>query len=943
MTTTPGYETTIGVVDPTDPTAPEEPRSERRQELTRGTMVGRYQIIKMIGRGGMGAVYAAHDPNLDRQVALKLLHSTSARNDDGAERMIREAQALARLDDPHVVQVYDAGEYEDQIFITMQLVDGVDLGTAITHKKPGVPLLISWFCDAGRGLAAAHAAGLVHRDFKPNNVLIDGRGRIAVTDFGLARTLEPSDERRHLTGVNAIMGTPAYMSPEQHGQQSAGPASDQFSFCVALWEALYDRHPFIAGDRSSIASMSPFAIGYQIFDGEIILPPKQRHVPRRVHEALVRGLSRDPDKRWPSMTDLIAEIAPAQKRRIWPLVVGIGALAAAGGGVAMWLVLANDPEQASCAQQSASRVTGAWSTTAAQALQAQFAKSGRSYAEKAAQQARTGLDRYATRWQNLAADVCEAERAASGKVPELVVRRHACLDSRLDSFRGVTTMLTSEAKPEFVDRAQAILDGLPDLADCIDESLPDVPPAAIATEVAKLDTELSAVEARAIAGDYATSKDAATKILARADQLKWPPLQVRAHFVIGRVQAALLLPARDELIAAGEIANANHLDREAARAWTMAQQAAGYEQSADALATLAPIARSAAQRTNDKVLIATAEIKRARALVRMRKWQDGAAACKAAYDNALTLDKKAAVDEARDCMLESLVPLGKGDDVEKLLAQILADKTTELGADHPTISDYLKVRVGQRLRKGDLVGARKDAEQMLAIRRKTYPEKHYRIAEAIKGLSDVVAAEGKADEADKLHREALAMLDETKSEHLVLLSALLVEIATREFISGKHKEGLERFEHAAKLVRKRAGDNSLELAILLLNYGQFKASENVEAGLGLIGEAREILENNKDRRAPVAGIAAAIIANNAKRYPDVVKFLDETLPLLGPNDDPEQIATAKSLLARALVETKGDKKRARQLATDAKTTFVKLGPSFDADVKVLDKVLAKLK
>jgi len=938
VTTTPGYETTIGVVDPT---MPQESLGERRQELARGTMVGRYQIIKLIGRGGMGSVYAAHDPNLDRQVALKLLHS--AHNDDAAERMIREAQALARLDDPHVVQVYDAGEYDDQIFITMQLVDGEDLGSAIAQRKPGVPQLIAWFCDAGRGLAAAHAAGLVHRDFKPNNVLIDRRGRIAVTDFGLARTLEPSDERRHLTGINAIMGTPAYMSPEQHGQLSAGPASDQFSFCVALWEALYDRHPFIAGDRSSIASMSPFAIGYQIFDGEIILPPKQRHVPRRVHEALVRGLSRDPAKRWPSINALIAELAPAQKRRIWPLALGIGTLAAAGGSVAMWLVLAQDPEQNSCAQQTAGRVTTVWSATTAQALQAQFAKSGRSYAEGAARQARSALDRYATRWQNLAADVCEAERAASGKVPELVVRRHACLDSRLDALRGLATMLTGEAKPEFVDRAQAIVDGLPDLADCIDESLPSTPPAAIASEVAKLETELSAVEARAVAGDYATSKDAATKILTRADQLKWAPLQARAHFVIGRVQAALLVPARDELIEAGEIASANHLDREAARAWTMAQQAAGYEQSADAVATLAPIARSAAQRTNDKVLIAMAEIKRARALVRMRKYQEGAAACKVAYDNALTLDKKAAVDEARDCMLESLVPLGASEDVEKLLAQIIADKSNELGVDHPTISDYLKVRVGLRLRKGKLPEARQDAEQMLAIRRRTYPEKHYRIAEAIKGLSDVVAAEGKAEEADKLHRDALAMLDETKSEHLVLLSALLVEIATRELITGKHEEGLDRFEHAAKLVRKRTGDNSLELAILLLNYGQFKANDNVEAGLGLIGEAREILERNKDRRAPVAGIAAAIIANNAKRYPDVVKIVDETLPLLGPNDDPEQIATAKSLLARALVETKGDKKRARQLATEAKTTFAKLGPSFAEDVKTLDKLLAKLK
>jgi serine/threonine protein kinase len=219
VTITPGYETTIGVLDPTTPSGP---MGDRRADLARGTMVGRYQIIKLIGRGGMGSVYAAHDPNLDRQVALKLLHSTH--NYEAAERMIREAQALARLDDPHVVQVYDAGEYDDQVFITMQLVDGEDLGTALARKKHSVPQIIGWFCAAGRGLAAAHDAGLIHRDFKPNNVLIDRRGRIAVTDFGLARSLDPVPEQRHLTGLGAIMGTPAYMSPEQHGQLTTSPA-----------------------------------------------------------------------------------------------------------------------------------------------------------------------------------------------------------------------------------------------------------------------------------------------------------------------------------------------------------------------------------------------------------------------------------------------------------------------------------------------------------------------------------------------------------------------------------------------------------------------------------------------------------------------------------------------------------------------------------------------
>jgi tetratricopeptide (TPR) repeat protein len=247
------------------------------------------------------------------------------------------------------------------------------------------------------------------------------------------------------------------------------------------------------------------------------------------------------------------------------------------------------------------------------------------------------------------------------------------------------------------------------------------------------------------------------------------------------------------------------------------------------------------------------------------------------------------------------------------------------------------------LRKGKLAEARKDAEQLVAIRKRVYPDRHYRIAEANAELADVLAAEGKAEEADKLNREVLAMLDETKSEQLVLITSLLVEVATHEFITGKHKEALERFEHAARLVRKRAGPTSLELAILLLNYGQFKAKENVEAGLGLVNEAREILERNKDRRAPIAGIAAAIIANNAKRYADVVRITDETLPLLGPNDDPEQIATTKWLLARGLAETHGDTKRARKLATEARVVFVKLGPSLAADVKAIDKFLAKLR
>ncbi|HEY5926184.1 MAG TPA: protein kinase [Kofleriaceae bacterium] len=942
MTQTPGYETTIGVVDPT---TPGDSMGMRRPELARGTMVGRYQIIKLIGRGGMGSVYAAHDPNLDRQVALKLLHSTG--NYEAAERMIREAQALARLDDPHVVQVYDAGEYDDQVFITMQLVDGEDLAAAIARKKPSVPQIIAWFCAAGRGLGAAHAAGLIHRDFKPNNVLVDSRGRVAVTDFGLARSLDAPTNGRSLTSVGTIMGTPAYMSPEQHGQLSATPASDQFSFCIALWEALYDRHPFIAGDRTSIGSMSPFAIGYQIYDGELILPPKQRHVPRRVHDALVRGLSRDPSKRWPTMGLLIAELAPAQKRRVWPLLLGAGAIAGIAGGATMWLVVDQGKSEPTCALQTAERANAAWSTATAQQLHAQFGKSGRTYAEAAALQARTSLDRYTTRWQQMAADVCEAERAAGGQAPDLVVRRRGCLDNRLDALRGLTTMLIGETKPEFVDRAQAMVDALPDLGDCIDESVASTPPAAIAAEITKLDLAINGAEARAIAGDFGRARTEAAQVLTRADQLQWAPLQSRANFVVGKIATAQVDSklGREHLVKAAELATANQLDREAARAWAQAQLAAGTDGAADVVATLAPMARGAAARTKDKELIAMAKILHARALVRARKWKDGADACKAAYDDVLKLDKRTLHDEARICMIEALVPMGKTAEFEPILAKLIDDKSKEVGADHPTVSDLLKVRIGSELRQGKLAEARKTAERVYEIRKRVYPAQHMKNAEALEELGSVSQAEGKDKEAFEQYKQALAATDDTKIEQVILITSLRTTLAMMENGEGKdgHKRALDHFEKAIALVKKTSGPESIEHAVLLINYGQIKSEDNVEVSLGLLGEARRIFEKHKDKRASAPATAMAIVAWNAKRYEDARRFADEALVLLDKNAPPHQVAYTKSIQARAMWETGGDKKRARQLALEAKAMFEKLGPGAASSVKSLEAWLAKHK
>src|SRR4051812_10268762 len=250
-------------MEPTEtlPLGPQPPR-QPGEPLPRGSAVGRYVVLERIGSGGMGVVYAAYDPELDRKVALKLLRPDRAgAAGEAALRLQRGAQAIARLSDPHVVAVYDAGTFGDQVFVAMELMEGRTLRQWLGEGKRGWREIVDVFVAAGRGLAAAHAAGLVHRDFKPDNVLLGTDGRVKVADFGLARPVGDADPgggeaalmespgsrgllATPLTEWGVAMGTPAYMAPEQLRGERADARSDQFSFCVALWEALYGRKPF---------------------------------------------------------------------------------------------------------------------------------------------------------------------------------------------------------------------------------------------------------------------------------------------------------------------------------------------------------------------------------------------------------------------------------------------------------------------------------------------------------------------------------------------------------------------------------------------------------------------------------------------------------------------------------------------------------------------------
>ncbi|MEM6991471.1 MAG: serine/threonine-protein kinase, partial [Myxococcota bacterium] len=313
---------TIHLVGPDEATAVDAEASTPpgRGGLAAGDRIGRYVVVETVGQGAMGQVARAYDPKLAREVAIKRVR-TELREGSAKERLVREARAMARLSHANVVPVYDVEPTDDGVALAMEYVSGgtlrdwMDAGPRTEHE------VLRVLAAAGEGLAAAHRVELVHRDFKPANVLVSDDGRIKVTDFGLAKETgtewsadgEPSQfsGSESLTREGTAMGTPRYMAPEQHEGSTADARADQFAFCVTLWEALVEAPPFAGKTLASLA------------DQKRAGPPpwpESSAISPVVARAIRRGLATDPDRRWPSMRALLTELSSVdarRKRRRW--------------------------------------------------------------------------------------------------------------------------------------------------------------------------------------------------------------------------------------------------------------------------------------------------------------------------------------------------------------------------------------------------------------------------------------------------------------------------------------------------------------------------------------------------------------------------------------------------------------------------------------------------
>ncbi len=439
--------------------------------------LGRYKIHGVLGRGGMGVVYAATDPELDRDVALKVL-SPGDHDPIARARLRREARTLAKLAHPNVVTVHDVGETHGQLYIAMERIAGQTLRAWTQARRHSWSEIVDMYAAAGRGLIAAHEAGLVHRDFKPDNVLVDERGIARVVDFGLARliadpkgdlpssnaartsripTAEDSRSSRTLTRTGTIMGTPAYMAPEQHLGLAGDAQSDQFALCVAIWEALYGVRPFVGLNHEMLASA--------ILRGELNEGPG-RGVPPAIRRVLRRGLATAPEHRWPSVAALLTALTGVHRRRRNVAFASL-ALVLTGSLVAgTWYASRQEPTTRVCVDTGA-RVDHIWNPKRRTQLNAALTRVGGSEFESTRTQLLTRIEQYADTLRAGFEDACLDTRQRLLVSPGLHDKRLRCLATRMAEFDARVGVLETMTRDE-LGRATTLLVDLPQVERCAD-------------------------------------------------------------------------------------------------------------------------------------------------------------------------------------------------------------------------------------------------------------------------------------------------------------------------------------------------------------------------------------------------------------------------------------------------------------------------------------------
>ncbi|MCH9687711.1 MAG: protein kinase [Deltaproteobacteria bacterium] len=424
---------------------------ERGEEL----MFGRYRIDRLIGRGGMAEVFEGYDPELDRRVAIKRVRHVPPAAEGSAWRqaLLTDARSAARIQHPHIVEMHDCGLHANELFVVMELVQGPTLAEWLTQADRGWREIVEMFVQAGLGLAAAHARGVVHRDFKPSNVLIGTDGRARVADFGIAHALggldSAPDPTARSSGSMKLVGTARYMAPEQIQGSSIGPAVDQFAFCISLYQAVFRSGPFEGATIDALL--------LDVIEGRPRVPRDRHGAPRALVTAILHGLAARPELRHESMRALIGTLESILRRRQRWLLIGAGALLSTVAGVGGY-AWPRDSGPPPCA-----RVDGPWSSARRQMTRDALLDTSVEPTQPI-RDTLAGLERRATAWSEARVDACLATRVLGEQSDEVMDLRIACLDRQRASFESVVNELIETQPPGWV--AGDLVGRLPSVAAC---------------------------------------------------------------------------------------------------------------------------------------------------------------------------------------------------------------------------------------------------------------------------------------------------------------------------------------------------------------------------------------------------------------------------------------------------------------------------------------------
>jgi len=875
-----------------------------------GARLGRYALLRVLGEGGMGVVFAAYDEQLDRKVAIKLLRTRGGAAPEGAW-LLGEAQAMARLSHPNIVQIYDVGSSDGQLFLAMEFVVGVTLREWSRERPRGWREVVAVALQAGRGLQAAHEAGLIHRDFKPHNVIVGGDGRVRVLDFGLALLKARGGDRTASASMSASMtgtatifaGTPAYMAPELHLRGEPDARSDQFAFCVTLFEALLGRRPF--------TGETPEALELAIVGGAIEAAGSEVRVPAWLRRLVLRGLAADPAQRWPSMDALLTALARDRARSAGRWLLGGAALALVG-------LLAVDLAQrrAAAAEQELHRcaalaeVDEVWGPGQQAAVRAAIVGSGLGYAADTADRVAARLDDYAAQWGAARALACEDHRrgAQSDLLYEL---RVACLEQRRGEL-GALVEVYSAADAKVVARAVKAAFELRPLAACADtEGLLSrvVPPGspAAAAEVARLRAALAGVRAEWSAGRPARASELHAAAMPAIAATAYPPLLAEAGLLAGVLADSL----GDYKAAAARFEEA---------LWT------------------AEIHRHEQVATEAAIRLYFETGYRLTRLEEAGLWERHAAAALARRGGR----------ELEIRLLSSRTTVasraGKHEEARVLGEQALAAAREVFGAQHFEVANLLNNLGSFAGARGDHARASAYLSQSLQLQESLLGPEHPDVAVICANAGSAAVADGDRVRGRALLERALLLTRRAQGPEHPEIARILNNLAGLESSAGEFAAAFELYSQALALRRKLLGAEHADTANSASNAGDslLLLGRAAEARAlfeeALAGHRATVGEAHPRYGATLASLGAADVALG--RVGPGIAALERGIAIMTAIADPplDHLGDARFALARAL--SAGDPARARAEARLAREHYVAYGPICARELAAVDAWLA---